>query len=161
MMYAVELTTPTASHMEMLKAALSSLPDGALVIEHGAGMYSTPLLCRYKARVFCAESHPGWAEWARWMYTSAGIDHELADSYKRCVYKFEDCSLLFIDGTARERGVLLKVALERKVPLIVCHDTEEQEWHHYQLHRHYFSAPGYDVSHHDDIHRTTTWRLKS
>lgn len=154
------IASPTGSHLPTLTAAIEAAPPGSLVIEHGAGMYSTPLLCRYPVRVLCAESHPGWVEWAHWMY--AGRDYELVDTFKAAVPHLESAAVVFIDGVANERGPLLKCALERGVPTIIVHDTEESEWVYYRHQSHFFSWRGYSVQHFaEGTHRTTRWLLKS
>lgn len=156
------VTTPTASHLPALTAALDALSPDSLVIEHGAGMYSTSLLCRYRHRVVCVESHPGWLEWAQWMYGTANVAVEFVDSFKRCAPHVELADLLFIDGAARERGPLLQIALGRRSPpTIIVHDTNQDDWHHYGLYGHHFTAQGWTVAHSaEDSHRTTTWRRK-
>ena len=151
------ISSPTGSHLPALTAVVSALPSGALVIEHGVGLYSTPLLARCDVRVLCAENHPGWLEWARWIYDGRA---EFVDSWKRLVPRLTDAALIFIDGTARERGTLLAAALERRVPVIVAHDTADKDWPHYDLKPHYFTWSGYTVTHTaEDTHRTTTWHL--
>lgn len=156
------IASPTGSHLPALTAVVAALPPGSLVAEHGAGMYSTPLLCRYPVRVLCAESHLGWLEWARWMYASAGIDHEFVDSFKRLVPRLTEVAALFVDGAADERGLLLAAALERNVRAIVAHDTEEEHWAAYGFKPHHFRYRGYLVSHYsEDSHRTTVWQRQS
>lgn len=150
------IASPTGSHLPSLTAVVESLAPGSLVVEHGAGMYSTPLLARYPVRVLCAESHPGWLEWARWIY--AGRDAEFVDSFKRLVPRLTKASAIFIDGNAPERGPLLSAALERNVPHVIAHDTHEKDWHHYQMKPHYFEWRGYTIRHFaEDSHRTTVW----
>ena len=153
------IASPTGSHLPSLEAALAELPDGSTVFEHGAGMYSTPTLCRYPVRVVCSESHPGWLEWARWMYSKAGRDCEFVDSWKRLVPRLSDAAVVFVDGAAGERGPLLQAALERNVSTVVVHDTDEKDWGFYGLRSHMFGWRGYKVTHHaEDSHRTTVWR---
>jgi hypothetical protein len=152
------IASPTGSHLPALVSVLDSLAPDSLVIEHGAGMYSTPLLCRYPLRVLCAEGHPGWSEWARWMY--AGRDAEVVDSFKRAVPRLPEASAVFVDGEARERGPLIKCALEAGVANIIAHDTEESDWNHYKLMAHYFEYRGYSIRHYDDSHRTTLWQRR-
>lgn len=155
------IASPTGSHLPTLEAAVAGLSAGSLVIEHGAGMYSTPLLCRSSARVLCLEVHPGWAEWARWMYMSAGIEHEIA-GYKQGVPRMAEAALVFIDGEAKERGLLLAACLERRVPIVIAHDTEQHTWQHYGIHPHLFEWRGYRIEHFaEDTHRTTQWTLSS
>lgn len=157
----MHVQTPTGSHLPTLITELEKLPEGALVIEHGAGLYSTPLFCQFPMRVLCAESHDGWLDWARWMYTCADTTVEFVASWKRLVPRLPEAALIFIDGAARERGDLLRCAIEQRVPVIVQHDTQPETWHDYRLHGHDFTARGYDVTHDDQPQRTTTWRLKS
>lgn len=152
------IDSPTGSHLPALTTALKSLPRFSLVVEHGAGLYSTPLFARHEVRVLCAENHPGWAEWARWIYAMGGTPVDMADSFKRLVPRLGDAALVFIDGTAAERGLLLQAALERNVPTIIVHDTEEREWDFYGHKRHFFEWPKYRITHHsEDTHRTTVW----
>src|SRR5690349_5415464 len=62
------IASPTGSHLPVLEAQISALPPNSLAIEHGAGLYSTVLLARLGVRVLCSEPHPGWREWAEWVY---------------------------------------------------------------------------------------------
>jgi hypothetical protein len=152
------IASPTGSHLPSLTAVVESLPPGSLVLEHGAGMYSTPLLCRYDVRVLCSEAHAGWSEWARWMYTSAGREHQIVDSYKRLVPRLTEAAAVFTDGEAKERGPLLAAALERCVPRVVAHDTDPRDWGHYGFQSHHFEWRGYSIAHFaEDSHRTTVW----
>lgn len=153
------ITSPTGSHLPTLEAAVRDLPADARVIEHGAGLYSTPLLARLGARVTCAEPHVGWAEWARWIYQG---NVEIVDSWKRLVPLLSDTALAFVDGTAKERGPLIAACLERGVPAIVAHDTQPADWNHYGYQPHFFTYRGYDVSHFaEDTHRTTLWTKRA
>lgn len=154
------IASPTGSHLPALSAVVESLEPCALVIEHGAGMYSTPLLCRYPVRVLCAERHPGWLDWARWMY--AGRDHEIVHGFKELIPRLAEASAIFIDGESKERGDLLLAALERRVPNIVAHDTNADDWQFYGFQPGFFNWRGYRVTHTaEDSHRTTAWRLLS
>jgi hypothetical protein len=149
------ISSPTGSHLATLEEEIAKLPPDALVIEHGAGLYSTPLLSRSPIKVMCAEPHVGWSEWAKWMYRDQA---NVVTSWKRVVPVLETASLVFIDGPASERGPLLSLCLERGVPVVIVHDTEEREWSYYGLREHLFSFRGYTVTHHaEDSHRTTRW----
>lgn len=153
------IASPTGSHLPVLERAVRNMPPGSLVIEHGAGLYSTVLLARLGVRVLLSEPDPGWAEWARWAYRG---NVEMVDSYKRLIERLGDASLVFLDGPARERGVLLQQSLDRNVPAIIAHDTQQDEWSHYGFQPHMFKHPGYVVTQHsEDTHRTTLWVLKS
>jgi hypothetical protein len=147
------ITSPTGSHLPMLEAAASKATG--LVIEHGAGLYSTPLLARLGCRVLCVEPHPGWREWAQWIYQGRA---EMCDSWKAATLRLADASLVFIDGPALERGPLLQACLDRDVPTIIAHDTDEEDWKSYNFQPHHFTMSRYEVTHHDDTHRTTQWR---
>lgn len=157
----MHVETPTASHLPILTAALESAEPGSIVIEHGAGLYSTPLLCRYQHRIICAESHHGWSEWATWMYRSAGRDFEIVETWKRLVPHLKSAAVVFIDGNAGERGRLLAAALDAGASLIIQHDTQQDTWPAYRIYGHMFQASGYDVSHDSEPQRTTTWRRRS
>jgi hypothetical protein len=155
------ISSPTGSHLPALTEALFRLSPGDLVIEHGAGLYSTPLLARHDVRVLCAEQHEGWLEWARWMYSELKATAEFVPSWKQLVPRLTEAALLFVDGNAAERGKLIAAALERGVRQIIAHDTQEKDWHHYQIQPHMFTWSGYRVTHSaEDTHRTTAW-LKS
>jgi len=52
------ITEPTGSHVPTLETAARACTG--LVIEHGAGLYSTPLLARLGCRVLCVESVPAY-----------------------------------------------------------------------------------------------------
>lgn len=153
------ISSPTGSHLPTLEAAAHLISIGSLVIEHGAGLYSTPLLARLGVRVVCSEPHVGWAEWARWIYNG---NVEIVESWKRLVPLLSDAALVFIDGPAKERGLLLAACIDHGVPLIVAHDTQEQDWDHYGHKRHLFRPQGYVVTQHsEDTHRTTLWAKSS
>lgn len=154
------IDSPTGSHLRALTEAVAALPPGSLVIEHGAGLYSTPLLCRSDVEVLCIETHEGWSEWARWMYAGSGKTFAVEESWKRAQDVLARTSLVFIDGSARERGRLLKLCLERKAPLIIVHDTEPHHWHEYGHQSHFFSDTAYVVTSDAEPHQTTVWRLK-
>jgi len=151
---------PTGSHIPTLTAAIEALTPGSLVIEHGAGLYSTPLLAnlRKDIRVACYEAHPGWSEWARWVYSMSGRPVAVVASYKRLVSQLPEASVLFVDGPALERGPLVRSALHAKVPTIICHDTHQGDWAAYELKEEYFTWGGYSVRHFaEDTYRTTLW----
>lgn len=153
------VASPTGSHLPVLERAVRDAPAGSLVIEHGAGLYSTILLSRLGCRVLCSEPDPGWAEWARWVY---GGNVEMVDSYKRAAERISEAAVVFLDGPARERGPLLQMCLDRKVPAVIAHDTQPGEWEHYGYQPHMFKHPGYTITQHsEDTHRTTLWLLKS
>lgn len=158
------IDSPTGSHLPALTEAVNALPPGALVIEHGAGLYSTPLLAhlRRDIKILCLEAHPGWNEWARWIYAMTDAPVEMVDSLKRVAPRLAEASIMFIDGAALERGPLLRQSLQAFVPLIVCHDTNEGDWDAYELKENYFTWPGYTVRHVEGSHRTTVWtRVRS
>ena len=153
-----DIDTPWGSHKDSLAAALATLEPGALVIEHGAGMYSSPLIARHDVRVICIEELPGWTGWARWLYTSAGRQIETLERAKLAIPHLASAALVFIDGAARERGDLLKWSLDAGAPLILCHDTESDHRSMYGYAGHYFERRGYTMT--DDSARTTSesWR---
>lgn len=145
------IASPTASHLPVLEAACRST-DG-LVIEHGAGLYSTPLLARIGCRVVCVEPHPAWAEWARWIYQDdaemvAVLNHE----------RLQGAAVVFIDGPAKDRGPLLGAALAARVPTIIAHDTGKRERHHYGFTAAMFEHPGYVIT--EAAENTTLWKLR-
>jgi hypothetical protein len=149
------ITSPTGSHLPTLEAAVRRLAPDSHVAEHGAGLYSTPLLARLGVRVTCAEPHVGWAEWARWIYRG---NVDIVDSWKRLVPLLSDVALAFVDGAAKERGPLIAACLERGVSTIIAHDTQPEEWAAYGYQPHFFTYRGYDVSQHaEETHRTTLW----
>lgn len=153
------IASPTGSHIPVLERAVIGAGPDALIIEHGAGLYSTPLLARLSDRVLCSEPHPGWAEWARWIYQGKA---EIVDSVKQLIPRLADAALVFVDGPAQERGLLMQRALDAGVPTIIAHDTQPDEWRHYGYQPHMFQQPRYTVTHHaEDSHRTTLWVLRS
>jgi hypothetical protein len=154
------IASPTASHLPVLEHAVRDMPVGGLVIEHGAGLYSTVLLARLGVRVLCAEPHGGWNEWARWVYQ--GHTAEIVDSFKQAMSRLSEASVVFLDGPAKERGVMLQAALDRKVPVIIVHDTQKREWNEYGFQPHMFTHPDYEVwSQPNDPHTTTRWVLRA
>jgi hypothetical protein len=151
------IASPTASHLPVLEEAASRVGDG-LVIEHGAGLYSTPLLAGLGCRVLCVEPHKGWAEWARWIYCD---EAEMVESANLAMPRLSEATVVFLDGPAKERGPLLQAALHVGVPTIIAHDTQKREWSYYDFNAAMFEHPRYEVSHHaEDSHRTTLWKLR-
>jgi hypothetical protein len=151
------ITSPSGSHLPTLERAIRDAPAAyPTVLEHGAGLYSTPLLIRLGCNVLSWEPHPGWQEWARWMYE--GRCRFLA-SFEETLASVEQAHVVFVDGPALERGPLLSAAISAGVPSIVVHNTEEGDWPAYALTAEQFSAPGYKITHHAvDSYRTTLWR---
>jgi hypothetical protein len=149
------IASPTASHLPVLEAEVIAAGDG-LIVEHGAGLYSTVLLARHGCRVVCLEPHQGWAEWARWVYA----DHvEVADSIDPA--RLAGAALVFLDGPAKERGPLLQACLDACVPTIIAHDTNKREFAYYGFAPSMFADGRYAVTHTaEDTHRTTLWKLK-
>jgi hypothetical protein len=151
------IASPTGSHLPVLEAEARALPPGALIIEHGAGLYSTPLLARLGVRVLCSEPHPGWAEWARWIYDGKV---EVC-SIDQAISSLSEAALVFLDGPAKERGQLLPLCLDAHVPAIIAHDTNRREWRYYDFKPHMFGHERYEVTHSaEESHRTTLWKLK-
>jgi hypothetical protein len=151
----MEISHPTASHLPALEQALAAVKDGASVIEHGAGLYSTPTFERSQARVTCVESHEGWADWARWMYRDHYGSEVVASPP---VSRVKDAALVFIDGPAEERGPLLSACIEAGVPIIIAHDTGIKTRDYYGYKPSHFMVTRYEVTH--PVDRTTVWRLK-
>jgi hypothetical protein len=147
-----EIAHPTASHLPALEAAAREVGAG-LVIEHGAGLYSTPLFARLGCRVLCVETHPGWCEWANWIYEARA---EIVPSVLPSVIPV--AALVFIDGPAEERGPLLSACIEHSVPTIIAHDTGPKTRDYYGYKPHHFMVTRYEVTH--PVDRTTVWRLK-
>ena len=147
------------SHVDTLDAALKTVAPGSLVIEHGVGLYSSPVIARYDVRVLAIEEWPGWLSWSRWLYESSGREFSHLERAKQCIPRLAEAALVFIDGAARERGDLLKWCLEAGVPCIIAHDTEEDHRGLYNYQRHWFKQKGYTVT--DDAKAfpcTTMWR---
>jgi len=151
----MEILHPTSSHWPALEAALADLADSSLVIEHGAGLYSTPTIARSHACVLCIESHEGWADWARWMYRDY-YGAEVTGSIPWA--RVKDASLAFIDGPAEERGPLLSACLEAGVPTIIAHDTGIKTRDYYGYRPYHFTVTQYEIT--NPVDRTTVWRLK-
>lgn len=149
------ITEPTGSHVPQLEEAARATTG--LVIEHGAGLYSTPLLARLGCRVLCCESVEGWREWARWIYEDRG---EVADSLSAVIARLSDATLVFIDGPETERARLISACIAARVPVIVAHDTHPRAWKFYGWQPEHFKPPGYTVTDHDyrGKYRTTVWR---
>lgn len=151
--YCFDIEPAWGSHAPMLESALASLPSGSLVIEHGAGMYSSPIIARYDVRVICIEEAMGWRSWAKWLY---GDKAELLERAKAVIPRLREAALVFIDGAMRERGDLLKWALDARVPLIVAHDTEDdtRKQYNYRID----TRADYVIEHMTGRPQTTTWR---
>lgn len=151
------ITSPTGSHLPILEAEVAKLAPDSLVFEHGAGLYSTPLLARSAVSVLCAEEHEGWREWAQWLYQGRVEILELA---KRVVPRLPGVSLAFIDGEAKNRGWLIEKCIEARVPTIIAHDTEPGHWQYYGHSERIFTAPAYAITQDNEPHRTTLWTLR-
>lgn len=123
--YCFDIEPQWGSHAPTIEAALDTLAPGSLVIEHGAGMYSSPLIARRDLRVLCIEEAPGWRSWAAWLY---GDRATLLSRAKECVPHLSSSALVFIDGAARERADLLKWALDAGVPAVIAHDTHDPQY---------------------------------
>jgi hypothetical protein len=147
----MEISHPTASHLPVLEQAAREVGAG-LVIEHGAGLYSTPLFARLGCNVLCIEQHEGWREWAQWIYQGrATFVASVGDALR-------SAGLVFIDGPAEERGPLLSACLDTNVPTIIAHDTGIKTRDYYGYKPNHFMVTRYEVTH--PVDRTTVWRLK-
>ena len=144
----MSISHATASHLPVLESGARAATG--LVVEHGAGLYSTPLLARLGCRVRCIESHPGWSDWARWIYEGRAEFSSAPD--------ITDATLVFIDGVAEERGPLLSACIAAGVPTIIAHDTGEKTRGYYGYEPYHFMVTRYDVTH--PAPRTTLWKLK-
>lgn len=144
------ISSPTASHLPVLEARAREVGEG-LVIEHGAGIYSTPLLARLGCRVVCAEPHPAWAEWARWIYQDSPAQVVLYPNPG----EIKSAALVFLDGPAKERGPLLLECLAAGVPTIIVHDTGKRTRREYGFTDAMFEHPAYDVT--TPAENTTLW----
>jgi hypothetical protein len=149
-MFGIEATT--GSHLPILEEAAKSATG--LVVEHGAGLYSTPLLARLGCRVLCCEPHAGWREWAAWIYQNRA---EMVESWEAVTHRLPEASVAFIDGPALERGPLLSACIAASVATIIVHDTEVGDRSSYGLTARHFSPPGYTVTT-DARRNTTVWR---
>lgn len=146
-----DINTGWGSHRRDLQTVLGRLAPGSLVIEHGCGMYSSPLISRYNVRVIVVEESQGWGSWVEWMYRGANREVTRLERAKQAVRFLADAALVFVDGAARERADMLKWALAAGVPTVIAHDTEDAQYG-YRL-----DADGYDVAHSTEMPRTTTW----
>lgn len=127
--YCFDIEPMWGSHSTMLEESLSKLAPGSLVIEHGAGMYSSPLISRFSTvDVLCIEEAPGWRSWAQWLYQTAGRPMTLLKRAKEAIPHLGRASLVLIDGAARERSDLLKWALDAGVPCVIAHDTHDPQY---------------------------------
>lgn len=152
----MRIKSPTGSHLPTLFQVVEDAHIDGLIVEHGAGLYSTPLLARMERNVVCYEADPGWREWAAWIYEGRC---RFLDRFSDLISTVEQAAVVFIDGAATERGPLLTAAIRAGVPAIIVHDTNEGDWHAYGLLGSHFTAPGYQVEHFSaDTHRTTLWR---
>ncbi len=152
----MNIKSPTGSHLPTLLDAVKRTGSSPVVIEHGAGLYSTPLLSRLECRVVCHEPNPNWREWANWIYEG---QCRFVESFDELLKSVSSASVVFIDGPALERGPLLSASIAARVASIVVHNTEEGDWSAYALTAEHFSAPGYEVKHYSaDTYRTTLWR---
>lgn len=149
------ITEPTGSHLAILERAARGTTG--LVVEHGAGLYSTPLLARLGCRVLCYESQPGWREWAAWIYEGRA---EVTDKFASLLRRLPDAALVFIDGIESERAKLIDACLATRAPVIIAHDTHPTVWKTYGWREEHFTAPGYRVEHEDmrNRYRTTIWK---
>lgn len=149
------ITPSVGSHAGVLSATLPRLCHDALVIEHGAGLYSSVLIRDSGHRVVCIEHNKEWRAWAEWLYGVPAIERS-----KQALGRLTDASLVFVDGLANERGDLLRWSIEARVPFIIAHDTEDDHRKQYGYTRDMFTAPNYDVTHDGVRPRTTLLTLK-
>lgn len=158
--YCFDIEPQWGSHSRVLARALERLDytgHPPLVIEHGAGMYSGPVIAQFAVRVVCIEEAPGWTSWAKWLYAEADREASFLSRAKAAIDLLPEAAIVFIDGAARERGDLLKWALSSGVPCVIAHDTEDETNGTYNYQRHLFAMRGYDVTHDGDRPRTTIW----
>jgi hypothetical protein len=123
--YCFDIEPQWGSHAAMLESALSALAPGSLVVEHGAGVYSSPLIARYDLQVACIEEADGWRSWSQWMYGSRA---KVLSRAKEAIPYLACASLVFIDGATRERADLLKWALNARTPQVIAHDTQDHQY---------------------------------
>jgi hypothetical protein len=102
-------------------------------------------------RVVCAEPHPAWAEWARWIYQDGTAEIVSAPNPG----EISSAALVFIDGQANERGSLLLACLAAGVPAIIAHDTGKRTRREYGFADSMFEHPEYDVT--TPAENTTLW----
>lgn len=148
--YCFDIEPAWGSHAAMLESALDTLPAGSLVIEHGAGMYSSPLISRRDLRVICIEEATGWRSWAKWLY---GGKVTLLARAKESIPHLASAALVFIDGAARERADLLKWTLQAGAPLVIAHDTHDPQYD-YQI----GNRGDYVINHDRGTPATTRWQ---
>lgn len=153
-----DIETIYGSHSQVLRGALAELPPGSLVIEHGPGIYSSPVIALHDVRVVAVEKLAGWESWTSWYYALHGRSVRLVENAKRTLDILADASIVFVDGENRDRGRMLGWALERGVPTIIAHDTEEDTLDWYLYTRAHLTHPGYTVTHDGERPRTTVWR---
>lgn len=154
--YCFDIEPGWGTHTLHLEAELANLAPGSLVIEHGAGMYSSTLISTFDLKVVCIEEAPGWASWAQWLYGAAGRDVTVIGRAKESRSYFADAQLLFVDGAARERGDLVRWALDAGVPVVIAHDTEDDERKKYGYRLD--ARADYSIEHSNARPATTIWR---
>jgi len=154
--YCFDIEPGWGSHAGYLETELAKLEPSALVIEHGAGMYSSTLVSTFDVKVICIEEVKGWASSARWLYRNAGRDVTVVDRAKQVIPRLADAALVFVDGATRERGDLVRWALDAGVPVVIAHDTEDDERKKYGYR--FDERPDYTIEHSPERPATTIWR---
>lgn len=146
------------SHSDLLARELSMLEPGALVLEHGAGLYSTPLIAASGADVIVVESLAGWRAWSQWLYERHTKAPRYLEHAKRAIPMLGDLSIAFIDGVDRERGDLLRWCLDAGVPVVIAHDTQDETRKQYNYQPHAYIRANYTIEHDGSAPRTTVWK---
>jgi hypothetical protein len=135
-----------SSHCPLTQAVLVTFPM-RFALEQGAGLYSTPLLRQFVAKVVSAENDPDWTARIATLFP----DHEIRKPVAQCAqHKPPSClspeelqsiqeyyvrldaeyaelspRLLFVDGFECERIPMFN-AIHTKYEMVILHDSEPQ-----------------------------------
>lgn len=109
-----------ASHVPVLKALLEKYPIRRAV-EHGCGIYSTPILAQCTG--FSVDGDEEWIRKAKEATKFNGAWRYVLGSTLK-PFDIRGADLAFIDGITEYRRESAQHALDARVPFVVIHDAE-------------------------------------
>jgi hypothetical protein len=125
------------SHIRVFEKIFESLPVST-VLEFGMGLYSTPFFATHCDFVVSVEQES--RQWydetvakiksPNWRHIYEADPEAVFNHFDNNGTKFD---LVFSDGMAGTRYVVANLALQKKVPIIVLHDTEKVSYYRWYL----------------------------
>ena len=115
------------SHAPILASAVAV--SSGTILEAGIGYYSTPLLHAMAAAMgrtlYSLDSDEAWIKTLRKKFLSAA--HQIYMRMETDWNQKKPPGLMFIDGTEGERVHDVRIAKAWQVPIVVVHDTEDEQ----------------------------------